>query len=254
MISNDDHEFQSREDLLRACEAARLRLAFFDLQEEQMNQLEAENVGNAELDRFMKETEPADMAFIGREVHKEHVRRFGKRTLHVAGYAARIAATLIAVFAIGISTAYALIPEFQVKVAEMFVRMTDQYAEIGLQERGSINVPSEWEGDYFPTYIPEGFVLRQVGGEHTDAPFFEYSDQEGNRLSFFEHGIGGRTNIDVEGAVVTPVTVHDNSGFASEKDGWVVVAWPEFNQYFHVMLDGDLDTALKIARSVIKIK
>lgn len=93
---------------------------------------------------------------------------------------------------------------------------------------------------------------RTYGNE--SSVFSEYVNDSGYFLIFSENTSDTIMNMDIEGAEIVHTTVHDLPAAASIKGGNVILVWAEFNKYFYITIHGDLNTALKIARSVVRIR
>jgi hypothetical protein len=253
-VSKESPVLRTREQLLEEYEAAKLRLAFYDLQEEQNEEYEKLAENNTEISNLASANQASDFHLIRQTTRQLKTKNFMQSSFKMVRRAAQVASILIVIFVLGTSTAFAVSPNFQVTIRNLLIRMTDEYTEIGLQNTDTISVPEGWEGHYYPSYIPDGFSLVQQSDFITDSGFVEYEDASRNRLSFAECAENARTNIDTENAKITYTTVHDNEAMVVEKNGRIKIVWAEFDRYFIVMFDGDTNTALSVARSVRRIK
>ena len=110
-------------------------------------------------------------------------------------------------------------------------------------------MPAEWQGDFYPAYIPEGFEFDRC--YPNDAI---YLDKDGRCLDFSESTYGSVTNLDTENANLSSVFINGAEATLIEKDGWAAVVWSANNRLFIVDIDGGKDDALRDAASVILIK
>lgn len=206
----------------------------------------------AEVDEFFERTERNTRALINREVRKQRLLDFSKNTLPKVG---RFAAMFLLVAFVGLTTAIAAIRPVRVRVLELLVRMDNpEYAELSLveKENASFDVPSEWGGGFYPTYIPEGFSLARIedlGVEH----HVEYTDNRDARLTISEAGIDTYTLIDTEDARVHTIAVNGNFGVMSVKETQIIVAWAFQDKYFVIMGNLDEDTIMRVAESILRI-
>lgn len=254
-MSSNEAKFRSREELLQNLEAAQLRLAFYDLQEKESVYIEKQAQENKEVQQLIDAAEPDMLHLIDREVRKKHLQVFVHKALPLARHAGRVAACILLTAYIGFSAALAVSPTVRIKAMELLISVTDEYAQIRLEEKTDSDffVPAEWKGEYYPSYIPDDFVLDQYDGI-AGSFFSEYVAASGSILSFTENTSDTTTNIDIEDAEVIHTTIHDSPAIVSVKDGNAIVVWSEFDRYFTITLYGDQDTALRIARSVVRIK
>lgn len=111
-----------------------------------------------------------------------------------------------------------------------------------------MEVPAEWKGAFYPTYIPEGFALHSAISSEA-----EYRTSDGRVLGFGETEYGGSTNLDTENANVSTVMVNGAEATLIEKGKWTAVVWFANNRMFSVDIDGSVEEALRIANSVTMI-
>lgn len=248
----DDLRKYQREEILADIEADRLRLLFYDMQVEEADAAEAKyrEQGLAQNDG---QIEPAVIALIDKGIRKRDRRDFVHHIVPPLSRAVTISAGILLVLIISISAAFAVSPSVRYRVMELLIHVTDEYTTFGLGEVDSIEIPSEWLGHYYPSYIPENFEIDKVYGNKA-APGVIFADPDGNELDFAELNELSTLVIDTENAVVTYSTVHDLQAMVVEKGRFVTVVWAENDRYFCLMANTDADTALQVARSVIKIK
>lgn len=252
MKMKDDLRKYQREEILADIEADRLRLLFYDMQLEEADAAEAEykEQGLAQNDG---QIEPAVIALIDKGLRKRDMRDFVHHIMPPLSRAVTIAASILLVFFISFSAAFAVSPSVRYRVMELLIHVTDEYTTFGLGEVESIEIPAEWLGHYYPSYIPEDFEISEFFGNKA-APGVTFADPNGNEMDFSELSEMSTLVLDTENAVVTYPTVHDLPAMVVEKGRWVAVVWAEFDRYFCLMANTDADTALQVARSVIKIK
>ena len=251
-IMRDEFRKHSREQLLEDLETAQLRLAFYDLRATRADQIEKTYESDEAMQQQVQQMQPHIFATISRYIRKKHLNDFGKRILPIAGQTMKIAASVLLVVYLGISTALAISPTFRMRVMELLIQMTDEYTIVSLREAASIEIPSDWQGEYFPTSLPDGLAPHSVYGNRAAAGI-EYMGDDGTWLDFDEHTDASQSLIDTEDADITMTTVHDQSAMLSQKNGVTGVTWAEGGRFFVIMTNIDVDTALQIARSVTRI-
>jgi len=116
------------------------------------------------------------MKLIDEELMRKKRNRFFKSTLPRLRL---VVACLLLIFIIGATTAIAAIPSIRVRVLELLINIEKEYMEISLVENESLSfdVPSEWNGKYFLSYIPRGsyeIIIDQILG--SDEVFYIYDD------------------------------------------------------------------------------
>lgn len=253
-MNDQNPVLHSREQLVQECEVAKLRIAFFDLIEEDIDRLNDSTDNNKIIDDLAIANRSAAFRLVNHTMRTMRFDSFRKSASAIAMRFLKAAVIIIAAMTIATTTVFALAPDFRLVVRNMVIRMTDEYVVIGARGKYTLNVPDAWNGDYYPTIIPNGFELSVVSQPFTDSAFVEYGDSQGNRFAYLELHSGSRTNIDIENAKITKTTVHDTEAMAIVKGDQVTITWSEFDRIFIVMLDGDLNDALPVARSVQRIK
>ncbi len=253
-MRNQSPALCTREQLLQECEEARLRIAFFDLQESEIEAYEAIANKDECVANLATEKQSTALELIRRRTKAIRTKRFGRNALVATQRLAKVVAVVIAIIVLGLTTVFAVTPSFQIAVRDLLIRVTDQYAEIGIKDNRTMIVPQGWTGEYFPSYIPKGFRLQQKSENAMAFSFVEYKDATGKFIIYFEAQEGSRSNIDTEGARITTTTVHDHEAMVVEKENRITVSWVEDERYFVIMFDGEMSEAISIARSVQRVR
>ena len=152
--------------------------------------------------------------------------------------------------------AIATIPPVRARVMELIFETLRQYTRVSLQEKqgADVEVPAEWGGEYYPSYIPEGYEFDEVIGGTLVRNVY-YLSNDGKKLRFSEYGEGSSTRLDTENADVKFVMINGKPGMLVEKNGRIILTWSEYD-YFFVIIADDMpsDSVMNIANSVVRIK
>jgi len=237
-------------ELYEQYEELLFRIALLEMNEDEADQLEQGHGSDPEMDRFFTRTQARTLKIIeriAREKKVHHAIRVGLPRVM------QIAAAVLLVFFIGATVAIASVREVRVRVLQFLIQIEEEYTELSLVEspEESFSVPEGWRGLYYPSYIPEGFVMQSIDKYYNDV---YYLDASGNVLYFMEFTENDYTNIDTEDAKVSHTTINGSPAILSEKDGEITVAWTTSDRYFVLTLEGDIDTALEIVKNVKKIE
>lgn len=243
-------QFKTTEELKREMAALKLRIAFQEAEERRQMQMQKAASEDVSLNAAFAQIAPSALAAIRRSLRRDRARHALTKTLPRVG---RVAAALLLVFYIGLSTAVATVESVRISFAKFIMNIGSEYAELGFDDTSVeyAEVPAEWPGSYYPSYIPEGFVLRETDRNLWEV---EFSDAVGNRLSFSELGPDTYTNIDTEDSELEFIELHGAQALVAEKAGRTFVTWSVDNRYFIVRLEGPRQEAIEIARSVRMIK
>ena len=209
----------------------------------------------AQMDAFFAKQDAKNLETILRHFRRLRARIFFRETLPRIG---QIAAIVVAVVAVAGSVAIATSHTIRVQVMQLLVNAENEYTELKLQEdpAASFDVPAEWGGDNYPSFIPDGLVAGMVFS-YPDNNSIELIDKRTGAVKgqFSEYGADTEANIDTEDAVQEPVTIGLNNGFLDKKENRVSIYWGDGRKYFVLtILDHDESTVIRIAERVVRIK
>ncbi|NLO85690.1 MAG: DUF4367 domain-containing protein [Clostridiales bacterium] len=258
MASKNNHQaFKASDELQRDYEELLLRMAFARIQEEKTAKLEDEIALQQDtpsaMDDELASMRPKVLRTISNAILQANVKTFATRTLPKA---ARLAAACLLIFFIGLTTAIATIPSVRVKVLELVYSMEKEYTQITLQEASEalFDVPAEWQGAYYPSQIPEIFLLENID---TGPGVFsaEYRDSTRTKvLVFSEQGEDSVARVDTVNADVEYTFIHGSLALVSQKSEKTTIVWQEFDQYFILTYPGEKSDAIEMAESVYRVK
>lgn len=202
--------------------------------------------------RFQQIVEARERA----ERRQMNIRRCRKWVSHFVG----IAACIVLLLGIAAPIAIANVDVIRAKVLRLLINVRDEYTELSLIEDpdASFDVPAGWEGEYFPSYIPEGYVLYEVF--HPMAKVY-YVDEEDHFINFDECDANTYVNVDSEDAEISYDLVNGNTAMIIEKvyhdeekviDSKTVI-WSNGYKYFIIDTELSVEETLKIAESVRRI-
>ena len=163
---------------------------------------------------------------------------------------ARVAAVIALLVMVSVGSAMATIHMVQIGLLKLEIHTYPERTSYGLvPSENALEVPHEWNGDFYPAYIPEGFEFDSC--YHSEAV---YRNANGGLLSFAEEEYGSRTSLDTENANASSLYINGAEATLIEKDGWTAVVWSANNRLFIVDMDGGKDEALRVAASVILVR
>ena len=163
-----------------------------------------------------------------------------------------IAAIVVIVIGIAVPVAIANVSSIRMKVMELLLTFEEDHVEAELRENDDAHfyVPAEWHGDYFPSYLPEGFEFTYLS---STGSFFSMKNSEGKEIYFQELSENGSGNYDTTDAVLSYVELHNKQALLIEKNDVSTVFWEMDNRLFYVVTTISKDETIKIAESVEKI-
>lgn len=247
-------EYLSREKRLYAeCEDALFRLAVTRFEARRADAFFAEaDAGDAELtveemDRAFERARPRVLRLIRREKHRASLRAFRR---YAVTRVATVAAALLAVALIGGISALAVSPEMRASLSRLLVNPQEEFTDFRMdgEEFAEPDVPEGFEGDFYPSYIPEGFSL--AGAYRWNA---YYTTDDGRVLYYDEYDENTALGLDTEEADVTYTKVGGTDAMLVQKNGLSTVVWSFANRFFLVSIMGTSEEAMKVAESLVVV-
>lgn len=235
-----------KEALYKQYEELLLRIALQEMNEEEYQQLDQWSSPDEDMERFFQNSQDNTL----RTIKYGFRMKWLKHTLKLSlPQVARVAAIFLIIIIAGAAVAFASFPAVRIGVLHFLINVTDEYTELNLVEapNSEIIIPDGWQGAYYPSYIPEGFNLVQKSHLFNRVT---YQKASGELFDFTELDDDSYANIDTEGAQMQHTLFNDQPAFLSIKDGRVTIAWSAAEKYFVLSLDGAVDTAIEIAKSL----
>lgn len=248
--------FMGKDELYRQLAYTKLRIALLAQQENEAKVLlnaEASKSALAEEQKFFTDTQDRTIRRIRVQLLRQSAQNFARYDLRKI---VRAAAAVLLVFYLGLTTAVATVQSVRVNLMKLLYNVEEQYTEISFQpdEEAAFEVPAEWAGNYFMSYIPNGYSFAFCSPPSTMEQEIIYTDSAGRMIRFCEMALQLEANIDTEGFSVMPVQVNGASGIIAEKATEVTVVWPAVDRYFMLNANCTRDEVIRIAKQVIRIK
>ena len=238
---------KSREELDEELTALKLKIALQEYQAESLETILADEPGDSSAREQLARSEKSTIRRLNRRLRRRSLRRFAVRTLPKAG---RAAACLILVFYIGLTVAVATVQSVRVDLMRFFVRIDGGQASFGFETSDDhLDVPSGWNGYYYPSYIPDGYVLTGVFDDSV-----VYQNRAGTELRFCDSGPDARWTVDTVDAEIESVTVNGRPAVLIRKGIWTTIVWSVDSRCLIVDCAGTKDVAITIAQSVVMIR
>lgn len=238
---------KSTGELKQELTSLKLKIALQEIRERELDRLMQEYEQDEPLEKRLAQSEGPMLRRIDRDIRKMRAWRCLRNTLPKVG---KIAASLMLFFYLSLSVALAASPEMRVNLMNFFMNIEERYTSFGFEETGEfVEVPAEWDGYYYPTYIPEGFEIDQV-----DYYGVYFKRNDGTMLDFEELGPDTYGNVDTENAKIDYININGHTALIAEKGKWVTILWSVDNRGLLIGYTGGREEAIKIAESVRMIK
>lgn len=241
-----------KRDTRKTAEENQQELAYDQLAEQYAQELKAfkEGEGQAEMDAFFARHEARHLNAIQRAFQK---RSWLDAVLPAVPRLAKVAALVIACVTLAGGAALAVGGTLRVSVMRLELEETKDYTALSLveDEEASFDVPAEWKGRYYLSYIPEGMTLTQifddgyVDGYRTVEYFNE--PERSLKIDYTEGGSGTTANIDTENAEIRSMTIQGYEGHMVIKNDSFHFYWTDGQAMYILLTKGfDEETALQI--------
>lgn len=233
-------------------EAASLELAIYRTLKREHDTVMADmsEEDETELSRIAEEKMPRMLSFIDKQMKRTAMRSNVWRQ----GWRALATAALIAlIFNMGLTVAVATSGSVRAKVIRFLMEMNDSYMSIGFTENEEVIIPKEWQGRYYPTYIPQGyFIQRCISRAGTN--MVEYGNPEGNTITIEVCDTNSFGRINTKNAEIDSIQLHAvEATVLRQPSGEVCIIWSLGDRYFSV-IGHDYDVVLAVAESIAVIQ
>ena len=204
-------------------------------------------------------------AQIDREERAARRRSRSVRLRRIVPRVVEIAACVVLAVAVATPFAIANVEFIRSAVMKLLIRIDWEEGVMQMNlvedEGAAFNVPADWPGEYFPSYLPEGLEVTwksYIPGY----PCIEYTSESGERvINFSEMGENSTQVNGIEGAVISYMDINGQTAVVietehpeNEADYYVGIAWDNGEKWFSVDTSGiPKEETIKIARSVKKI-
>lgn len=245
----DSHRVpKALEELRGDLSALKLKIVLLEKQEAELERIEQESDSDEALQTLVKSREQKMLRYIDRSCRKDEIKRLVFRTFPQV---AKATACLLLVCYLGLTAAIATDPTVRVRLMQFIMNIEERYTSFGFEDSGEMmNVPADWQGYYYPAYIPDGMVL---AGSLIPGNVF-YTHPDGRELWFDDLGDGAGGTLDTENATIDYITINGHIAMISEKGPWTAILWNIDNRILMIDYNGTRDEAIRIAESVRMIK
>ncbi len=243
-----------REELARQYEKAKLRLAYYDAQVKRADAIidDYERLPEDQLDALGNISKGArgrvlKGAYLS--IRKQKAHRVYKTVLLPA---ARVTALIAVIFSLGVTSVVAGSSTLRKAVYGLIFTQHETHTSVSFvaDQNNYFDVPADWQGKYYPSFIPDGYELETVSDILSVSFRAIYKNPSGEYLHFIERTEDVKTNIDTENAAISFVTIRGYQGMMAVKDRKIMIAWSADERFFVLRLIGEESTAKQIAESL----
>ena len=232
---------------------ASYELAVYRLLQEEEQQLEHKISGNLEqnIKQHAEKILPDALTRIDHQMQKlNRTHMLQKASLRILRSAAMI--ILIANFLL--SVAVATNATIRVKAFQFLTTINSSYMKLKFEEKSErLDIPADWEEDYFPAYIPEGYELTFYLPDKEFA-LLRYQRNIVDELSIDIMGMSVVETINVENAVIEYISIQNSiATLVSQPNNSFYVIWQMGDHFFEVGGTSKEDV-VAVAESLVPVR
>ncbi len=247
-MANSNRVPKGLDELRGDLSALKLKIALLEKQEAELERITNESESDDHLQTLAQSSEQKMLRFIDRRTRTGQIKHFVVSTFPQV---VKTAACLLLVCYIGLTVAVATDSTLRVRIMNFIMNTEERYTSYGFEDSGEImNVPADWQGYYYPAYIPDGMVLADVVTPETVL----YTHPDGRDLWFNDMSAGTGGALDTENATIDYITINGHTAMISQKGQWTAILWNIDNRILMIDYNGTRDEAIRIAESVRMIK
>lgn len=142
---------------------------------------------------------------------------------------------------------------FRLNIVNMVMTVFEDYSkfindENDRVEGANIKMPKEWEGVYYPHYIPEGY--RIVESDVSIMKGILYQDEFENRIAYTLDIYSEEAYLDTEEVDYKEVKINNMIGRLYKKENKQAILFHNNEYIFHISSDLEKEELIKVAKSV----
>jgi hypothetical protein len=166
----------------------------------------------------------------------------------------KVAVVVLAILGVSFTGLVVSVEAFRYKVFDLLFSREDGYnVVIPYEEAEGKAITQDWQGYYFPEYIPDGY--RPTGNSKTDDGMLHihFEDGEQNFIDFQQSPLESYGFlIDNEGIESGQIDIEGETGFWNRHDNTLTLLWKRDETGFLIIMnDLSVEEAAKIADSII---
>ena len=218
-------------------------------------ELEKGSKAEADMRDFFTRNEQKHLQIIERNCHINKGSQIGY--FYVLQRIVQIAAVLIVCLALAGGIALATSSYVRIQVMRLLANVTPEYTELSLSIEREVDVPANWQGNYYPGIVPEKSVISYFESDETCSrvDYSKEDSQDGWILSFSEYDNSIIVRINTENAEQISSMIDGHDVTIMEKDGLITIYWNDGKRLLVLQTQHcSLSETITYASNVIMIK
>ena len=164
-----------------------------------------------------------------------------------------VAACIVLMLGIAAPYAIANVEAIRARVMQMLIDYHEDHVDVILteDENASFDVPADYLGEYYPSYLPDGCEVVNVSSLLSSVDFRTAS---GSWMYFNENNVDTETSYSIVNADVSSAWIHGNMATIIDYGDSATIIWSDGTYYFDIQGAPNVEEAMKMAESVRKIQ
>ena len=187
--------------------------------------------------------------YLKQELKKEKKRKFNKRILQ---YGKRVAVFFL-LFILANTFLIIYVDAYRLHIYNTVIDIQETFTKIDFvsSDKKNENVPEEWNGTNYPSYIPEGYTL-SLSESNSGMEFLVFQNSQGDLLTFqimFNKQLS--LQVDSESGNVSSIIIDEEEAVLVEKNDYKMVCWQKNGVIYYVETNKlELSELIKIANNI----
>lgn len=202
----------------------------------------------------IKVPESLDQWFRGFHKKEEKKKKRGSQKTVVIKIMKRVAVVLV--FLIGANYfLMANVSAYRLHILNTIISIQEKFTQFDYNEEetkanSSSNIPKDWNGWYYPKYLPQGYDL-YMSKINNNNVIISYKDPDGNHILFTQTASQSSHQLDTEDGRGDKLLINKEEAFLTEKNGLKLIIWKIDDNAFSLEANKiDVNEMIKIAENI----
>lgn len=225
--------------------ALKIRIAFAEIDEDELAEFDRD-LSSVTGGGYSEAAQKSTLKLIERKLNKRLRRQF---IAHTLPHTLHVVTVVLLLFFIGLTTAVATVRPVRLRIMDFIAKIEENYAAVGMtfNDNDDSIIPKEWEGRYYPFYIPEDYGFSHIDSFSNSVYYVAPNDCV---LQYSEYEDANYTNVDIDAEDAFDITINGHPGIAMTSEEGSTIAWCVDNMCLYLYFSGEFDEANRIAASV----
>lgn len=169
----------------------------------------------------------------------------------------KIATAILLIITLAGSIAVASSATLRIHLMRLLQEATPEYTRITLvEDEGYIDLPLEWNGDFYPALLPEGSILKYcISNDTFSRVDFGSTNSSTWDISYREYGKNYAVQLDTEDAILGKIQLRDKEVSLIIKEDTITCYWDDGTQIYVLHTNNfSVEDTISIAEGIRRIR